>query len=610
MVSPTPIARPPARPPAGRFASHRRTSRSRMACAVLIAIGMLPEMGQAQGTPAVAGSPAATGVVHYDLVNEIFHPVHTLHGMVASESRLASQVGVDVLKKGGNAIDAAVATAFALAVTLPNSGNLGGGGFMLLHDAKTGKDTAIDFREMAPAAATRDMYLDEHGQVIADKSLFTQAAIGVPGTVAGMMYALEHYGSKPRAALIAPAIALALQGFPVDEQLSVALDAEAGHLGAWDSTKKIFFKDGRPLHAGEPLRNPDLAHSMQRIARSGASAFYTGPIARAIAAEAKAHGGLITAEDLKNYKVVEREPVKGHYRGYEIVSMPPPSSGGVHIVQILNMLSQFPLREWGHNSARTIHVEAEAMKLAYADRSEYLGDPDFVKVPVKGLTSQAYANELVQKIDPAKATPSSTIRPGRPQPYESDQTTQFTVADGAGNVVSVTYTLNTNFGSGIVATGTGILLNNEMDDFSAKPGVPNAYGLVGGEANAVQAFKRPLSSMSPTIVLKDGKPWLATGSPGGARIITTTLQTLVDMIDFGMNPAEAGSAVRVHHQWLPDELRVEKGLNADTTALLVGMGYKVVERQAMGATQTIEITPDGFLGYSDPRHPNGATLGY
>jgi gamma-glutamyltranspeptidase/glutathione hydrolase len=590
-----------------RLHAHSIALPSRSALSVAALLAALIAVPLSAGAQPAAPS---TGVVRYDLTTEVFHPVHALHGMVASESFLASQIGLNVLRDGGNAVDAAVATAFALAVALPNAGNLGGGGFMMLHDAKSGKDTAIDFREMAPAAATRNMYLDAQGNVIADKSLFTPAAIGVPGTVAGMMYALDHYGTKKRAELIAPAIALANKGFAVDEQLSVTLDAETKHLGAWDSSKKIFFKDGKPLHTGELLRNPDLARSMQLISRDGAKAFYDGAIGNAIVAEAKAHGGLITAADLKRYKVVEREPVKGNYRGYQIVSMPPPSSGGVHIVQILNILSNFPLKDWGLNSAKTIHVEAEAMKLAYADRSEYLGDTDFVKVPIKGLTSQAYANELAKKIDMATATPSASIKPGKPQPYESDQTTQFTVADAAGNVVSITYTLNTNFGSGIVATGTGILLNNEMDDFSAKPGVPNAYGLVGGDANAVQALKRPLSSMSPTIVLKDGKPWLATGSPGGARIITTTLQTIVDMIDFGLNPAEAGSALRIHHQWLPDELRVEKGLNADTTALLTAMGYKVVERPAMGRTQTIQMTPNGFYGYSDPRNPNGATLGF
>jgi len=579
-------------------------STSFLVAALAAAIAAVPLTAGAQD------AAVSTGVVKYDLDDVIIHPVHALHGMVSSESSLASDIGVDVLRRGGNAVDAAVAVGFALAVAMPNSGNIGGGGFMILHDGKTGKDTAIDFREMAPASATRNMYLDANGNVIANKSLFTQAAIGVPGTVAGLTYALEHYGTMKRAALVAPAVALADKGFPVGETLSGVFAAERDHLGAWEGSRKVFFHDGKPPHTGDILRNPDLAKSLALIGRDGAKAFYDGPIAAAIVAEAKAHGGLITAADLKNYKVVEREPVKGMYRGYEIVSMPPPSSGGAHIVQILNILSNFPLHDWGHNSAKTIHVMAEAEKRAYADRSEYLGDPDFVKVPLKGLTSQAYANELAAKIDLARATPSSEIKPGRPQPYESDQTTQFTVADGNGSVVSVTYTLNTNFGSGIVASGTGILLNNEMDDFSAKPGVPNAYGLVGGDANSVGPLKRPLSSMSPTIVLKDGKPWLATGSPGGARIITTTLQVLVNMIDFGMNPAEAGSAVRFHDQWLPDELRIERGLSPDTIALLRGMGHNVVERQAMGDTQTIQITPTGFYGYADQRDPNGAARGF
>ena len=563
----------------------------------------------AQGALAQA-APATTGTVHYDLDASIFHPVHAAHGMVSSASALATDIGVDVLRRGGNAVDAAVAVGFALSVALPNAGNIGGGGFMVLHDGKTGKDTAIDFREMAPAAATRNMYLDANGNVVPDKSLFTQAAIGVPGTVAGLTYALEHYGTMPRATLVAPAVALASKGFPVGERLAGVFAVEREHLGAWEGTRKVFFRDGQVPRSGDILRNPDLAKSLALIGRDGAKAFYDGPIAAAIVAEAKAHGGLITATDLKNYKVVERTPVRGTYRGYEVVSMPPPSSGGVHVIQILNILSNFPLHDWGQNSARTIHVMAEAEKRAYADRSEYLGDPDFVKVPVKGLTSPAYARELAGQIDLEHATPSADIKPGRPQPYESDQTTHFVVADGSGSVVSVTYTLNTNFGSGIVASGTGILLNNEMDDFSAKPGVPNAYGLVGGDANAVEAKKRPLSSMSPTIVLKDGKPWLVTGSPGGARIITTTLQVLVNSIDFGMNPAEAGSAIRTHHQWLPDELRIERGLSPDTVAILRGYGHKVVERQAMGDTQTIQILPSGFYGYADQRDPNGAARGY
>ena len=576
-----------------------------LATALAAALGAAPLAAVAQ--PA---GPTATGVINYDLDNTSQHPVHALHGMVSSASGLATDIGVDVLRKGGNAVDAAVAVGFALSVALPNSGNIGGGGFMILHDGKTGKDTAIDFREMAPAAATRDLFLDAQGNVIVDKSLFTQAAIGVPGTVAGLTYALEHYGTMKRAALLAPAVALANKGFPVGETLASRFAAEHDHLAAWAGTRKVFFHDGKVPATGDILRNPDLGRSLALIGRDGAKAFYEGRIAAAIVAEARAHGGLITAADLKNYKVVERVPVRGTYRGVEIVSMPPPSSGGVHVIQILNILSNFPLRDWGPNSARTIHVMAEAERRAYADRSEYVGDPDFVKVPVQGLTSPAYGKELAGQIDLAHATPSSQLKPGRPQPYESDQTTQFTVADDRGSVVSVTYTLNTNFGSGIVASGTGILLNNEMDDFSAKPGVANAYGLVGGDANAVGPMKRPLSSMSPTLVLKGGKPWIATGSPGGARIITTTLQVLVNMIDFDMNPAEAGAAVRVHDQWLPDELRIERGLSPDTIALLRGMGHNVVERQAMGDTQTIEILPDGFYGYADQRDPNGAARGY
>lgn len=323
-----------------------------------------------------------------------------------------------------------------------------------------------------------------------------------------------------------------------------------------------------------------------------------------------AHGGLITAADLRGYRVAERQPVAGSYRGYRVVSMPPPSSGGTHIVQILNLLERYPLAQYGANSARSIHLMAEAMKLAYADRAEYLGDPDFVKVPVAGLTSRRYADSLAARIDPERVSPASAIKPGQPQPYESDQTTHYSIVDGKGNAVAVTYTLNLNFGSGIVARGTGILLNDQMDDFSAKPGVANAYGLIGGEANAIAPRKRPLSSMSPTLVLKEGKPWLVTGSPGGARIITTTLQTIVNAIDFGMNPAEAAATPRIHHQWLPDELRVEKGLSPDTLAILRQQGYKVSVKPTMGRTQTIQVREDGLYGYSDPRNPDGATAGF
>ncbi|MBP2297526.1 gamma-glutamyltransferase [Azospirillum picis] len=583
--------------------------RSSVAALAALCVGLpmlLPPPALAQKAPSTAGAAS----VRYDIGNEIFHPVLGRNGMVASEHRLATEIGVDILKRGGNAVDAAVAVGFALAVVLPNAGNVGGGGFMIVHDAKSGKDVAIDFREMAPAKAFRDMYLDEQGKVVPDRSLYTHLAVGIPGTVAGLAHALEKYGTMPLADVLAPAIRLARDGHTVTPQLAGLLEVERDHLAKWDATKAIFFKDGRPLTAGETLANPDLANSLEMIAQQGPKAFYEGPIADRIAAEMAQHGGYLTKEDLKAYKVVEREPVAGSYRGYTVKSMPPPSSGGTHIIQMLNILERWPLKDYGPDSAQAIHLMAEAMKLAYADRSEYLGDPDFTKVPVKGLTSRKYADELAARIDPEKATPAAAIKPGNPAPYESDQTTHFSVADAQGNVVSTTYTLNLNFGSGIVAAGTGILLNNEMDDFSAKPGVPNAFGLIGGDANAVQPYKRPLSSMSPTIVLKDGKPWLVTGSPGGSRIITTTMETVVDHIDFGMNPAEAAALPRVHHQWTPDELRVEKGLSPDTVRLLERMGHKVSVKATMGRTQTIQMTDEGMSGYSDPRNPDGMTIGY
>lgn len=353
----------------------------------------------------------------------------------------------------------------------------------------------------------------------------------------------------------------------------------------------------------------DLAQSLRLIAVQGPKAFYQGPIGQKIVAEMARHGGLITAQDLARYRAVERTPIAGEYRGYRVLAMPPPSSGGIHLVQILNMMENWPIRQWGSGSAQTIHHMVEAMKRAYADRSEYLGDTDFVDVPVSGLVSKAYARQLVSKINATHATPSSQIKPGTPQPYESDQTTHYSVVDAAGNAVAVTYTLNTHFGSGIVAAGTGILLNNEMDDFSAKPGVANVYGLIGGEANAIAPGKRPLSSMTPTIVLKDGRPWLVTGSPGGARIITTVLETVVDAIDFDMNPAEAAATPRFHHQWWPDELRIEKGFSPDTLALLRQYGHHIVLKPTMGKTETIQVQGGLLYGASDPRNPDGAAMG-
>ncbi|MCU9998523.1 gamma-glutamyltransferase [[Pasteurella] aerogenes] len=556
--------------------------------------------------------PTATQLAaqRYDSSKDIFHPVFGKQGMVASEQELATQVGVEILQQGGNAVDAAVAVGFALAVVLPNAGNIGGGGFMVLHDGKSGENFTVDFREMAPSKASRDMYLDEQGNVVDGKSLYTHFAVGVPGTVAGMEYALKKWGSLPLEKVIAPAIKLAEEGFIVSNTLAATLQEETETLGKWESSKKIFFKNDRPLVAGERLVQADLANSLRQIAQQGAKAFYEGEIAQKIVAEMEKHNGLITLEDMKGYQSVERKPIVSEYRGYKIVTMPPPSSGGIHLVQILNMLENYSLANSGSNSAETIHYLAETMKLAYADRSEYLGDPDFVKIPVTGLTSKDYAKELIKAIDPDKARPAAEIKPGKPQPYESDQTTHYSVMDKAGNAVAVTYTLNLNFGSGIVAEGTGILLNNEMDDFSAKPGVANAFGLIGGDANAVEGKKRPLSSMTPTLVLKNDKPWLVTGSPGGARIITTVLQSILNTIDHGMNPAEAIVTPRVHHQWLPDELRVEEGLSPDTLKLLVERGHKISEKAPMGRIQIIQALDDGFYGYSDPRNPDGKTQGF
>ena len=574
----------------------------------LAGCGSTPQQPSAAATAQPGAAQAAAAAYDFDM--DIFHPVVASNGMVASEQELASRIGLDILKSGGNAVDAAVAMGFALAVALPNAGNIGGGGFMMVHDAKTGKSVALDFREVAPAKATRDMYLDAQGKVIDGKSLYTHYAVGVPGTVAGMEHALKRWGTLPLSRVVAPAVALADKGFPVSETLAKLLQQEQKTMGRWPATQAIFWKNGAPLKRGDALVQKDLAQSLRLIGEQGAKAFYEGAIAQKIAAEMAPHAGALSLQDLKNYKVVEREPVRGSYRGYQIVTMPPPSSGGAHLIQILNMMERWPMNQWGVNSAKSMHHMAEGMKLAYADRAEYLGDPDFVKVPLKGLISKRYADQLAAGINATQARSAKDIKPGKPQPYESDQTTHYSVVDKAGNAVAVTYTLNTNFGSGIVAKGTGIMLNNEMDDFSAKPGVANAYGLVGGEANAVAAGKRPLSSMTPTLVLKDGKPTLVTGSPGGARIITTVLQTVVNTIDFGMNPAEAAATPRFHHQWTPDELRIEKGFSADTLALLRQWGHNVAVKPSMGRTQTIQIRDGMLYGASDPRNPDGQTLGY
>lgn len=559
-----------------------------------------------------SAAPASVPPVSYGVEADTFHPVKEQHGMVSSVDALATRVGVDILKQGGNAVDAAVAVGFALAVTHPQAGNLGGGGFMLLRTA-AGRTTTIDFREMAPAGASRDMFLDKQGNADSKLSLTSHLASGTPGTVAGFALAVQKYGTLPLARLLEPAIRLARDGFVINDALANDLNTYGKEvLLSHPASKAIFFKaDGTPYQKGERLVQKNLARSLQLIAEQGAAAFYQGKIADEIAAEMAAHGGLISKADLAAYRAVERQPVSGTYHGYELFSMPPPSSGGIHIVQILNILENFDLAKMGFGSADAIQVMAEAEKYAYADRSEYLGDPDFVKVPWQALTSKAYAKSLAQQIDLQQARPSSAIKPGNLAPYESNQTTHFSVVDQRGNAVAVTYTLNTNFGSGIVAGDSGILMNNQMDDFSAKPGTPNVYGLVGGDANAIQPAKRPLSSMSPTIVVKEGKAWLVTGSPGGSRIITTVLQMVVNSIDFGMNVAEATNAPRFHHQWLPDQLRVEKGFSPDTLRLLESRGQHVQVEAAMGSTQSIMIAPDGTLyGASDPRSPGALTAGY
>ncbi|WP_018700789.1 gamma-glutamyltransferase [Amorphus coralli] len=546
-----------------------------------------------------------------------FHPVVAQNGMVSSQEALATLVGVDVLRSGGNAVDAAVAVGFALAVTLPRAGNIGGGGFMIVHDAKTDETIAIDYREMAPAAATEDMFLNEAGDADPLKSRFSGLGVGVPGTVRGLALAHERYGSGALswADLIAPAVTLARDGFPVSDDLASSLASTwtRAHLGRDGEANRIFYEptDGPPA-AGAIMTRPDLAATLERIAEGGPSAFYEGPVAEAIVAKVNGAGGRMSLEDLAGYEPKVREPVTGTYQGYEIASMPPPSSGGIHLIQILNILEGLPIAESGLNSAKTIHLMAQAMNYAYADRSKYLGDPDFTSVPADWLTSPDYAADIRNGLDQEQATPASEIKPGEaPAGHESPETTHFSVVDGDGNAVSNTYTLNFSYGVGLVADGTGILLNNELDDFSAKKGVPNAYGLIGGEANAVEPLKRPLSSMTPTIVFRDGEVFLVTGSPGGSRIITTVLQIILNTVTHGLDIASATAAPRIHDQWLPDEIRIEQGISPDTIRLLEEMGHEVAVKDAMGSTQSIQVGEDGTLyGAADPRRAGSLAAGY
>ena len=553
---------------------------------------------------------------------KIVQPVIGTQGMVSSQEAIATKVGVNILKQGGNAVDAAVAVGFALAVTYPQAGNLGGGGFMMVYLADKKKTIALDYREMAPAKADRDMYLDEEGNVDNMKARFSHLSSGVPGSVAGMVHALKNYGTMSLEQVIAPALDLADKGFIVSTYLHKSLKRASRRLIEIDSSNKAFYKgNGSIPAAGSTLVQKDLAWTLSQISKQGSDAFYKGSIAKKIADDSQKHGGIITMEDLANYKVIEREPIMGSYRGYTIASMPPPSSGGVHLVQMLNILEGWDLNKYGLHSAKTINMIAESMKRAYSDRSVHLGDPDFFDVPVKTLISKQYANDLHQQISAKNYTPSSEIRPGTLPVYESPQTTHYSVMDKYGNAVSNTYTLNASYGNARVAEGTGFLMNNEMDDFSSKPGSPNMFGLLGGTANSIEAGKRPLSSMTPTLVIKGDEIFMATGSPGGSRIITAVLQTIINVIDHKMNIAAATHAPRFHHQWYPDSLLMESGFDMDVINQLRKIGYSVDAPELHGSEYTPAWGDIGMVqsilrengklhGMADDRRQSSLALGY
>lgn len=548
-------------------------------------------------------------------------PAKGEHGMVVTAQHLASEVGVEVLKKGGNAVDAAVAVGYALAVVYPNAGNIGGGGFMTIR-FKDGKSTFLDFRERAPLAATKTMYLDKDGNPVKGASLDGYLAVGVPGSVAGFEMAREKYGTLSRQDLMAPAISYAKDGFILNQGDAASFSSSAARLAKDPAAAAIFLKpDGKSYAIGERLVQPDLAASLAAISEKGPDAFYKGAIADAIVKASGAKGGILARQDFEQYAVRELKPVTCSYRGYEITSSPPPSSGGVIICEILNVLEGYPLSYLGAGSAETVHVMVEAMRHAYVDRNSALGDPDFVDNPVSKLLDKTYAKDIREKIDPFRAGVSKDLMPKGFG--ESKETTHYSIIDNDGNAVAVTYTLNGSFGAGVVADGTGILLNNEMDDFTQKPGVPNLYGLVQGEANAIQPKKTPLSSMSPTVVAKDGKPFMVIGSPGGSRIITITLEAIVNVIDHGMNIQEAIDAPRIHHQWLPDTVYIEPfGLSPDTEKLLAGMGYHLDPSDAtwgqaagilVGGKSLAEIEKGGGARYNgaiDSRAASGEALGY
>ena len=535
--------------------------------------------------------------------------VEAAHGMVVSSQRLASEAGVEILKAGGNAVDAAVAVGYAEAVVNPCCGNIGGGGFMVLHLAD-GRDTFINFRETAPAAASADMYLDAQGNVVQDASLFGYLAAGVPGTVLGLDTALKEYGTLPRARVMAPAIRLARDGFVLTRGDTDILDLRADRFGADPAIAAIFLrKDGSALQPGDKLVQKDLADTLRAIAEHGPDAFYKGKLPRDIEAASKAHGGILTAADFAAYTVTESAPLGCDYRGFHFLSAPPPSSGGATMCETLNILEGYDMKGMGFHSAEAVHVMTEAMRHAYLDRNTYLGDPAFVANPIDRLLSKDYAARIRATIPADKATASKDLAPGV-APHEKVETTHYSVVDQAGNAASVTYTINGLFGAVVIPGHAGFFLNDEMDDFTTKPGVPNLFGLVQGTANAIAPGKRPLSSMSPTLVTKDGRIFLVLGSPGGSRIITITLETALNIIDYGMEPQEAVDAPRIHHQWLPDEIDLEpRSVSPDSARLLTGMGYKLVQQTPWGAAELIAIGPDKPGGAGPASSGNDASVG-
>ncbi|MFN5034993.1 gamma-glutamyltransferase [Bradyrhizobium sp.] len=574
---------------------------SRRLFAALLVIGIAaPALGQVQRR---AYEPSATDTTS---------SIHAESGMVVAQEKLAARVGADILRQGGNAVDAAVATGFAMAVTYPRAGNIGGGGFMVIHLAGHNEDVAIDYRETAPQAATRDMFLNAEGKPDPDKSRNSALAIGVPGTVAGLALALEKYGSGKftLAQILKPAIDLARDGFIVTDDTSDTLSDMYRRMSRWPNSARAFsHADGTPLHEGDRLIQGDLAGVLTAIAEQGPRGFYEGAVAEKLVSGIKNAGGIFTLADLKSYQPVIRAPIRGSYRGHDIVSMPQPSSGGVVLLEILNILEGFPMSDMKQGSAASLHVMIEAMKRAYADRARYLGDPAFVDAPTQLLVDKDYAARQRATIDLARATPWTDVRNAK-QPHEGDNTTHYSVVDASGNAVSNTYTLNFPYGVGLVAEGTGVLLNNELDDFTAAPGASNAFGLVGFEANLPGPGKRPLSSMSPTIVLKDGKPVLVTGSPGGSRIISAVTQIIVDVIDYRMDIAAAVAAPRIHHQWLPDEVRIERGFPDEVLAELKAKGHKLVEPLGYSSANSIVVTTNGLLGAPDPRTRGSEAAGY